>query len=91
MRGERVRKGSKATRVEVSRKSGVKLEKTSLNALPTHVQCRPYTDMYSFNVVTAVMFSGDAYRTPLFSEQVVLDQGTGMIGMATAGMTRKCW
>ena len=31
-----------------------------------------------------VMFSGDAYRTPLFSEQDVPYQGTGMIGMATA-------
>ena len=30
-----------------------------------------------------VMFSGDAYRTPSFSEQDVLDQGTG-IGLATA-------
>ena len=25
-----------------------------------------------------VMFSGDAYRTPSFSEQDVLDQGTGI-------------
>jgi len=31
-----------------------------------------------------VIFLGDAYRTPLFSEQGVLDQGTGMTGMATA-------
>ena len=31
-----------------------------------------------------VMFSGDAYRTPLFSEQGVLGQGPGMIGMGTA-------
>ena len=31
-----------------------------------------------------VMFLGDAYRTPLFLEQDVFDQGTGMIGMATA-------
>ena len=30
-----------------------------------------------------VMFSGDAHRTPSFSEQDVLDQGTG-IGLATA-------
>ena len=30
-----------------------------------------------------VMFSGDAYRTPSFSEQDVLDQGTG-IWLATA-------
>ena len=30
-----------------------------------------------------VMFSRDAYRTPLFSEQDARDQGTGMIGMAT--------
>ena len=30
-----------------------------------------------------VMFSGDAYRTSSFSEQDVLDQGTG-IGLATA-------
>ena len=31
-----------------------------------------------------VMFSGDAYTTPLFSEQDELDQRTGMIGTATA-------
>ena len=30
-----------------------------------------------------VMFSGDAYRTPSFSEQDVLDQGTG-VWLATA-------
>ena len=30
-----------------------------------------------------VIFSGDVYRTPSFSEQDLLDQGTG-IGLATA-------
>ena len=38
----------------------------------------------TFSIWLLVMFSGDAYRTPLFPEQDVLDQGTGMIGMATA-------
>ena len=31
------------------------------------------------------MFSGEADRTPLFSQQGVLDQETSMIGKATAG------
>ena len=30
------------------------------------------------------MFSGEAYRTTLYSQQGALDQGTGMVGMATA-------
>ena len=30
------------------------------------------------------MFSGEAERTPLFSQQGVLDQETSMIGKATA-------
>ena len=31
-----------------------------------------------------VMFSGDAYKTPLFSKKDDLDQKLGMIGRATA-------
>ena len=78
---ELVRKGSKAATVAISLKGGVKHDKTSLNTLYTHEHYAGYILTCTLSLWLLVMFSGDAYRTALFSKQ---DQKIGMIRPATA-------